>query len=67
MKHLGHAARFDLPSESQYYRMAGLSLAAAIVIDWNTVHLGEAIRPRKHAGLTVDPELLAKISPLGWA
>ena len=49
------------------YRMAGLNLLAAIVIYWNTVQLDEAVRQRKHAGLTVEPELLAHISPLGWA
>ncbi len=47
--------------------MAGLSLLVAIVIYWNTTHLYEAVIQRKHAGLTVDPELLAHISPLGWA
>ena len=51
----------DRSSEGQYYRMAGLSLLAAIVIYWNTAHLGEAVRQRKHAGLTVEPELLAHI------
>ena len=56
----------DRSSEGQHYRMAGLNLLAAIVIYWNTAHLGEAVRPRKHAGLTVEPELLAHISPLGW-
>ena len=54
-------------SEGQHYRMAGLNLLAAIVIYWNTAHLGEAVGHRKHAGLTVEPELLAHISPLGWA
>ena len=57
----------DRTSEGQHYRMAGLNLLAAIVIYWNTVHLGEAIRQRKHAGLTVELELLAHISPLGWS
>ena len=47
--------------------MAGLNLLAAIVIYWNTGHLGEAVRQRKHTGLTVEPELLAHISPPGWA
>ena len=56
----------DRSSEGQHYRMAGLNLLAAIVIYWNTAHLGEAVRQRKHAGLTVEPELLAHISPLGW-
>ena len=54
-------------SEAQHYRMAGINLLAAIVIYWNTAHLGEAVRQRQHAGLTVEPELLAHISPLGWA
>ena len=57
----------DRSSEGQHYRMAGLNLLAAIVIYWNTAQLGEAVRQRKHAGLTVEPELLAHISPLGWA
>ena len=57
----------DRSSEGQRYRMAGLNLLAAIVIYWNTAHLGEAVRQRKHSGLTVEPKLLAQISPLGWA
>ena len=57
----------DRSSEGQHYRMAGLNLLAAIVIHRNSTHLGEAVRQRKHAGLTVEPELLAHISPLGWA
>ena len=57
----------DRSSEGQHYRMARLNLLAAIVIYWNTAHLGEAVGDRKHAGLTVEPELLAHISPLGWA
>ena len=65
-KHLERAARFDLPSEGQHYRMAGLNLLAPIVICWNTAHLGAAVRQRKHAGLTVETEVLAHISPLGW-
>ena len=57
----------DRSSEDQHYRMAGLNLLAAIIIYWNTAHLGNAVRQRQHAGLTVEPELLAHISPLGWA
>ena len=51
--------------KSQYYRMSGLNLLAASVNYWNITDLGEAVRQRKHAGLTVEPELLAHISPLG--
>ena len=47
--------------------MAGLNLLAAIVIYWSTVLLGETVRHRKRAGLPVKPNLLAYISPLGWA
>ena len=45
----------DRTSEGQHYRMAGLNLLAAIVIYWNTAHLGEAVRQRRLAGLTGRP------------
>lgn len=57
----------DRTMEGQHYRMAGLNLLAAIVIYWNSVHLGQAVHKRQQAGLDVPPELLAHISPLGWA
>ena len=52
---------FAHDGDCRYYRMAGLNLLAAIVIYWNTAHLGEATRPWKHASLTVEPELLTHI------
>ena len=60
------AVLFDRSSEGQHYPMAELNLLAAIVIYWNTAYLGEAVRQRKLAGLTVEPELLPYISHLGW-
>ena len=57
----------DRTSEGQHYRIAGLNLLAAIVIYWNTHHLHDAVDQRRRAGLDVPPELLAHISPLGWA
>ena len=54
-------------AEGQHYRIAGLNLLAAITIYWNTVHLGHAVTERPNEGLDVPPELLAHISPLGWA
>ena len=48
-------------------RMTGLNPIPAIVIYWNTAHLGETTRHRKHAGLTVEPEILAHISLPGRA
>ena len=54
-------------SEGRHYRMAGLNLLAAIVINWNTAHPGEAVRQRKLAGLTVEPELWRTSHPLGGA
>ena len=57
----------DRTAEGQHYRMAGLNLLAAIIIYWNTKHLGQAVGARQRAGLNCDPALLAHISPLGWA
>ena len=57
----------DRTTEGQHFRIAGLNLLAAIVIYWNTLHLGHAVAQRHSDGLSVPPELLAHISPLGWA
>ncbi len=57
----------DRTAEGQHFRMVGLNLLAAIVIYWNTVHLGHAVDQRKRAGLPTLLELLKHISPLGWA
>ncbi len=57
----------DRTSEGQHFRMAGLNLLAAIVIYWNTKHLGLAVASRRREGLDCSPHLLAHISPLGWA
>ncbi|WP_143508300.1 Tn3 family transposase, partial [Pseudovibrio brasiliensis] len=57
----------DRTAEGQHYRIAGLNLLAAIIIYWNTDQLGQALSKRKLDGLDCPPELLAHISPLGWA
>lgn len=57
----------DRTSEGQHFRIAGLNLLAAIIIYWNTRHLHDAVEARRRDGLDVPPELLAHISPLGWA
>ena len=57
----------DRTAEGQHYRMAGLNLLAAIIIYWNTKHLGNAVVARQREGLECPPELLPHISPLGWA
>jgi len=57
----------DRTAEGQHFRMAGLNLLAAIIIYWNNKHLGQAVTNRRHAGLDCSPDLLAHISPLGWA
>ena len=64
-KHLERVAWFGFSSEGRHYRKAGLNLLATIVIYWNTANPGETVRQRKHADLTVAPELLSHISPLG--
>ena len=62
-KHLERVAWFGFSSEGWQYRKAGINLLATIVIYWNTAYPGEAVRQRKHAGLTVDPALLSHIFP----
>jgi TnpA family transposase len=57
----------DRTTEAQHFRMAGLNLLVAIIIYWNTKHLGQAVNGRRRAGLDCSPDLLAHISPLGWA
>lgn len=57
----------DRTTEGQHFRIAGLNLLTAIIIYWNTKQLGIAVAQRKRTGLSCTPELLAHISPLGWA
>ncbi|MEO8245439.1 MAG: Tn3 family transposase, partial [bacterium] len=57
----------DRTTEGQHFRMAGLNLLAAIIIYWNTKHLGQAGNHRKNEGLDSPSDLLAHTSPLGWA
>jgi TnpA family transposase len=57
----------DRTTEGQHFRMAGLNLLAAIIIYWNTKHLGHAVSSRRRTGFDCSPDLLAHISPLGWA
>ncbi len=57
----------DRTAEGQHFRMAGLNLLAAVVIQWNTKHLGQAVAARKRDGMNCSPNLLAHTSPLGWA
>lgn len=57
----------DRTSEGQHFRMAGLNLLTAIIIYWNTKHLGQAVADRRRNGLDCSSDLLAHISPLGWA
>jgi hypothetical protein len=47
--------------------MAGQNLLAATIICWNTKHLGNAVAGRRGINLDCSPDLLAHISPLGWA
>jgi TnpA family transposase len=56
----------DRTKEAQHFRMVGLNLLAAIIIYWNTKHLGFGASARASAGLPTSTNLLAHISPLGW-
>ena len=54
-------------TEGQHFRIGGLNLLTAIIIYWNTDHLGHAVAQRTRAGFSTPEDLLAHISPLGWA
>lgn len=56
----------DRTSENQHLRMMQLNLLAAIIIYWNTKHLGLIIQSMKQRGCEIRPEQIAHLSPLGW-
>jgi TnpA family transposase len=56
----------DRTSENQHLRMMHLNLLAAIIIYWNTKHLGRIIHDMKQQGIHIPSEKLAHLSPLGW-
>ncbi len=56
----------DRTSEAQRFRIAGLNLLEAIIINWNKDQLGRAARIREHAGSKTPEDSLRQISPLGW-
>ena len=57
----------DRTTEGQHFRIAGLNLLAAIIIYWNTDHLGHAVARRRQSGFSTPEDLLTHISTLGWA
>ena len=57
----------DRTSEGQRHRIAGLNLLAAVIIYWNTKHLGNIIAKRRKQGIHDPDDMLSHVSPLGWA
>ena len=55
----------DRTSENQHLRMMHLNLLAAIIIYWNTKHLGRIIHNMRLNGIIIPPEKLVHLSPLG--
>ena len=55
----------DRTTEGQHFGVAGLNLLPAIIIYWNTKHLGIAIAQRKKGGLKTPACLLSNTSSLG--
>ncbi len=54
----------DRTTEGQHYRIAGLNLLTAVIIYWNTVHLGHAVTERRNEGLDVPLNFFPHI-PIG--
>ena len=56
----------DRTTEGQHYRIAGLNLLTAIIVYWNTLHLGHAVEARRREGLDTPDHLLAmSLRPVG--
>lgn len=56
----------DRTSENQHLRMMHLNLLTAIIIYWNTKHLGRIVSDMQKKGNHIPPEKLSHLSPLGW-
>ncbi len=57
---------YDPKAKIVQQAMLHLNLLAAIIIYWNTKHLGQIIHDRKQQGVPTPPDKLAHLSPLGW-
>jgi len=56
----------DRGLENQQIRAAALNLTSAAIILFNCRYLGRAIGELQRRGASVDPAILAQLSPLGW-
>ncbi|MFN7365308.1 MAG: Tn3 family transposase [Alphaproteobacteria bacterium] len=56
----------DRTSENQHLRMMHLNLLTAIIIYWNTKHLGRIVSDMQKKGNHIPSEKLSHLSPLGW-
>lgn len=56
----------DHTSENQHLRMMHLNLLTAIIVYWNTKHLGRIVHDMNQQGIHIPSEKLAHLSPLGW-
>jgi TnpA family transposase len=51
MRSVSGGRKFAIARQRQHYRIAGLNLLTAVIIYWNTVHLGHAVTERRNEGL----------------
>lgn len=56
----------DRSFENQAYRASGVNLLVAAIILWNTRYLELAYDELTQRGMTVTPELMKHVAPLGW-
>ena len=57
----------DRSLENQEYRASGLNLLIAAISYWNTLYLDRAVQHLGAKNAEYDPNLLAHLSPMGWA
>jgi TnpA family transposase len=56
----------DRGLENQQMRAAALNLVTAAIILFNCRYLGRAVEEMRNQGVTIDPTMLSRLSPLGW-
>ncbi|WP_241379618.1 Tn3 family transposase, partial [Klebsiella pneumoniae] len=57
----------DRTTAGQHYRIAGRNLLTAVIIYWNTGHLGHAVTDTRNEGFAFPPPFLPHMPPGGAA
>jgi len=53
--------------EGQEDQLGALGLVVNIIVLWNTMYMAAALEQLRHEGYPVNPEDVARLSPLTWS